>query len=143
MSETKHNFDQLLAIMERLRDPTDGCPWDLKQSEQSLREYILEEAYELIEAIDEQSPGKIKEELGDLLLQIVFLSRIFSERGQFSIADVIDVIAEKLQRRHPHIFGDVVVASADEVSQNWEKIKMAEKKKRACSPIILSACLLS
>jgi tetrapyrrole methylase family protein/MazG family protein len=124
-------FNKLIKIMKQLRNPIDGCPWDQKQSGNSLREYILEEAHELVEAIDMDSIEKQKEELGDLLLQIVFLSQIHREKNHFSIKDVINTINRKLIRRHPHIFGDVTVHSAEEVKQNWEKIKKKEKKKKS------------
>ncbi|MCP4220528.1 MAG: nucleoside triphosphate pyrophosphohydrolase [bacterium] len=121
-------FNKLIKIMKRLRNPVNGCPWDRKQSGDSLKEYILEEAHELVEAIDTGSSEKQKEELGDLLLQIVFLSRINQESGFFSLRDVLDTINRKLIRRHPHIFGDTTVQSADDVKRNWEKIKKKEKK---------------
>jgi len=122
-------FARLVRIMKKLRHPRRGCPWDLAQSPQTLKEFILEEAHELIEAIDRGHEEEIKEELGDLLLQVVFLARLAEEQGKFSIRDVITVISEKLVRRHPHIFGQVKVNGADEVKANWEKIKIAEKNK--------------
>lgn len=121
-------FIKLIKIMKRLRNPINGCPWDRKQTPLSLREYILEEAHELVEAINLDSPEKQKEEMGDLLLQIIFLSQIHREKNNFSIREVISTINQKLTVRHPHIFGDVSVASAEEVKQNWEKIKKKEKK---------------
>lgn len=122
-------INKLIKIMKRLRNPIDGCPWDRKQTPTSLREYILEEAHELVEAIDMESVEKQKEELGDLLLQIVFMSQIHKEKNNFSIDDVAKSINQKLITRHPHIFGDTTVQSAEEVKQNWEKIKQKEKKK--------------
>lgn len=124
-------FANLVRIMKKLRHPRRGCPWDLKQTPAALKEYILEEAHELIEAIDGGDAAAVKEELGDLLLQIVFLARIAEENGEFSIRDVAAGIGEKLVRRHPHIFGDVRVADADEVKANWEQIKIAEKNKQS------------
>ncbi len=121
-------FNKLIKIMKRLRNPIDGCPWDREQSPETLREYILEEAHELVEAIDMGSSDKQKEELGDLLLQVVFMSQIHREEGNFSIREVIDGISNKLINRHPHIFGDTSVRSSEEVKQNWEKIKKKEKK---------------
>ncbi|MCP4147007.1 MAG: nucleoside triphosphate pyrophosphohydrolase [bacterium] len=121
-------FNKLIKIMKLLRSPISGCPWDRKQTPHSLREYVLEEAHELVEAIDMESAKKQKEELGDLLLQIVFLSRLNQEKGNFDIRDVVDTISEKLIKRHPHIFGDTTVQSAEEVKQNWEKIKKKDKK---------------
>ena len=124
-------FNKLVKIMKRLRNPVSGCPWDRVQSPHSLREYILEEAHELVEAIEMDSPAKQKEELGDLLLQIVFLSQIHREKGNFAVRDVIAAINGKLIRRHPHIFGDTTVRSAEEVKQNWEQIKKKEKNSRS------------
>ena len=124
-------FNKLIKIMKKLRNPVNGCPWDRKQTPDSLKEYILEEAYELVEAIEMDSAEKQKEELGDLLLQIVFLSRIHREKNHFSERDVINTICEKLILRHPHVFADVTVQSADQVKQNWEKIKKKEKKRKS------------
>ncbi|UCH93534.1 MAG: nucleoside triphosphate pyrophosphohydrolase [Candidatus Aminicenantes bacterium] len=124
-------FNKLVKIMKQLRNPINGCPWDRKQTGHSLREYILEEAHELVEAIEKDSIEKQKEELGDLLLQIVFLSQIHREKNHFTIRDVINTINQKLIRRHPHIFGDLTVESAEEVKQNWEKIKKKEKKRKS------------
>ena len=115
--------------MATLRRPGRGCPWDLEQTPESLKDYILEEAHELIEAIDHGREAEIKEELGDLLLQIVFLARMAEEKKKFSIRDVITGLSEKLVRRHPHIFAKATVNGADEVKANWERIKMAEKSK--------------
>jgi len=124
-------FTRLVRIMKKLRHPRRGCPWDLKQTPASLKEYILEEAHELIEAIDGGDAAAIREEMGDLLLQIVFLAQLAAEKKQFSIREVLDGIADKLVRRHPHIFGSVKVADADEVKANWEQIKIAEKNKQS------------
>ncbi|NLL37486.1 MAG: nucleoside triphosphate pyrophosphohydrolase [Fretibacterium sp.] len=119
--------DELLAIVERLRAP-DGCPWDREQTLESLRTCIVEEAYELTEAITEKNRTKIKEEAGDLLLQIVFLSSITAEQGDFNIADVSQTICDKLIRRHPHVFGDAPAADSDDVLRNWECIKLEERR---------------
>jgi MazG family protein len=124
-------FSGLIRIMQKLRRPRGGCPWDLAQTPQTLKEFVLEEAHELVEAIDGGRDEEIKEELGDLLLQIVFLARLAEEKKKFSIRDVIATISEKLVRRHPHIFADVKVNGADEVKANWEKIKIAEKNKES------------
>ncbi len=141
---------RLIATMKRLRDPQKGCPWDLAQTPDSLKEYILEETYEVLEAIDHGDPARIAEELGDLLLQIVFLAQIFSERGDFSIQDVAERLNEKLVRRHPHIFAQGQARDAEEVRRNWEQIKMAEKGKRsvvsdypAAMPALLTAGRIS
>lgn len=120
------NFEKLVEIMDRLRDP-DGCPWDREQDYDSLRGYLLEEAYEVAEALDGGVPAAVCEELGDLLFQIVFLSRIAKERGEFTVADVIRGIGEKMIRRHPHVFGDAVAETSAEVLTRWEEIKRQEK----------------
>jgi MazG family protein len=124
-------FSELVRIMKKLRHPKRGCPWDREQTPQTLKEYILEEAHELIEAIDSGQAAEIREELGDLLLQIVFLAQLAEEKEQFSIRDVITGLSEKLVRRHPHIFAEVKVNNADEVKTNWEQIKIAEKDKQS------------
>ena len=124
-------FSKLVRIMKKLRHPRRGCPWDLAQSPQTLKAYILEEAHELIEAIDRGDDGEIEEELGDLLLQIVFLARLAEEKSKFTIRDVIVTITDKLIRRHPHIFGRVKVGGAEEVKANWERIKIDEKNKQS------------
>lgn len=119
-------IDQLLEIMRRLRAP-DGCPWDREQSLETLKKNLVEETYEVIDAIDSGDRAMLREELGDLLLQIVFQSQICAEEGAFEFQDVAQAIADKLVRRHPHVFGDVQVADADEVLKNWEQIKRTEK----------------
>jgi XTP/dITP diphosphohydrolase/tetrapyrrole methylase family protein/MazG family protein/ATP diphosphatase len=124
-----YGFDSLVGIMRRLRAPG-GCPWDNEQTLPSLRRYILEEAHELIEAIDSGEARGICEECGDLMLQVVFVAAIAHESGLFGIDDVCRVICEKLVRRHPHVFGDVSVENSDEVSRNWEVIKAGERKGR-------------
>lgn len=120
-------IDRLVDIMRILRSPT-GCPWDLKQTLASLKEHLVEESHEVLDAIDSGDRGKLKEELGDLLLQVVFQSQLCREEGAFNFDDVANAISEKLIRRHPHVFGDVRVANADEVLKNWEAIKKSEKK---------------
>ncbi|MFW5981395.1 MAG: nucleoside triphosphate pyrophosphohydrolase [bacterium] len=119
-------LNRLVKIMETLRGP-EGCPWDKKQNYQSLQPYIIEEAYEVVEAIQSNDPGLIKEELGDLLLQVVFQSQIAKEEGDFDLADVINAINEKLIRRHPHVFAKEKVDSVEDVKLVWEKIKKKEK----------------
>ncbi|MFZ5650585.1 MAG: nucleoside triphosphate pyrophosphohydrolase [Bacillota bacterium] len=119
-------LDPLVEVMARLRGP-DGCPWDREQDHLSLRRYLLEEAYETVDALSRQDMYNICEELGDLLLQIVFHAQIASENGRFDINDVIAAITEKMIRRHPHVFGDIKVKSSDEVLVNWEAIKEKEK----------------
>ena len=119
-------FVKLLDIMDRLRGEN-GCPWDLEQDHKTLLPYIVEETYETVEAIEDECPHKLSEELGDVMLQIVFHSRIGKETGTFDVGDVLDSINEKMIRRHPHIFGDTKVNSSKEVLQNWEEIKLKEK----------------
>jgi tetrapyrrole methylase family protein/MazG family protein len=119
-------FNRLVAIMRRLRGPG-GCPWDAEQSHETLKRYLLEECYEVIEAIDGNDPDNLKEELGDLMLQPVFHAVIAEERGAFTIDEVLGTICDKLVLRHPHVFGDQVIKTADEQVENWERIKKAEK----------------
>ena len=120
---------RLVEIMQRLLSPT-GCPWDREQTLQTLRPYVIEEAHEVVDAIDSGSPGELREELGDLLLQIVFQSELARANGWFGPDDVVQAICDKLVRRHPHVFGDAVVRDADEVLANWEVIKAEEKRGR-------------
>lgn len=120
------NFDRLVEIMDRLRGE-DGCPWDRKQTRESLKPFLIEEAYEVLETIDEKDAKKLKEELGDLLYQILFHARISKENGEFDIEDVLSASIEKMVRRHPHVFGDVKAANAEEVLKQWEAIKKSEK----------------
>ncbi len=127
---SQKTFDDLVKIMAELRGPN-GCPWDKEQTHASLKQYILEEAYEVIETIDEGDDQALKEELGDLMLQSLFQAQIADEHNKFDIYDVIDVLASKLIRRHPNVFGDVEIKSADEQIINWEKIKKKEGKKSA------------
>jgi tetrapyrrole methylase family protein / MazG family protein len=120
------DFNDLLQIMEELR-AEDGCPWDKEQTHESLKKYLIEECYEVLEAIDEKDEEKIVEELGDVLLQVVFHACIGNEDGYFNISDVIKGICEKMILRHPHIFGDVMVSNSKEVLDNWDIIKKEEK----------------
>ncbi len=116
----------LEAVMRTLREPG-GCPWDRKQTHETLRPYLLEETYEVLECIDKGQIDELGTELGDLLLQVVFHARIAEEAGHFRLADSIRAIREKLIRRHPHIFGDLKLETADDVRDNWERIKLADK----------------
>ena len=122
----KEEFQNLIDIMARLRKE---CPWDKKQTPQSLRQYILEEAYETIESIDDENWDELKKELGDLLLQIIFQAEIAVEENRFTLEEVIRNINEKLIRRHPHVFGDVKVNNAEEVKENWEQIKIHKENR--------------
>ena len=124
---SEQRFVELVEIMARLRG-ANGCPWDREQTHESIKPYLIEETYEVLEAIDEQDPGKLREELGDLLLQIVFHARMAEEAGAFDIGDVLAAINEKLIRRHPHVFGSVQADTAQEVLFNWEQIKQAERR---------------
>jgi tetrapyrrole methylase family protein/MazG family protein len=119
-------MDELLAVMARLRG-ADGCPWDAEQTLETLKTFLVEECYEVIDALDSGDAAHHREELGDLLLQIVFQSQIRSERGEFSFKDVAEVIRAKLVRRHPHVFGDVAVTGTGDVLRNWDAIKAKEK----------------
>jgi len=125
---------RLLEVMDRLRSPG-GCPWDAEQSHQSLIKYLLEESYEFVDAVDEEDRQAMREELGDILLQVYFHSRIAQEHptDPFSIEDVAAGIADKLIRRHPHVFGDVEVGGSDEVLANWEQLKAAEKNRKSAT----------
>ncbi|MBI4868842.1 MAG: nucleoside triphosphate pyrophosphohydrolase [Candidatus Wallbacteria bacterium] len=127
----RHPIHDLLEVMARLRDKKNGCPWDLEQDHRSLKSYLLEETHELVEAIDGGSDRKMAEELGDLLLQIVFHAQMASERGAFDFGAVSEGISSKLVRRHPHIFGDVKVKDAAEVVRNWEEIKKTEPGRKS------------
>jgi len=122
--EALHN---LIEVVAQLRSPAGGCPWDLAQTPETLIPYVIEEAYEVVDAIRSGDRLSIAEELGDLLLQVVLQAQIASEYGHFSLQEVARGIADKLVRRHPHVFGDLKVNDLDEVHQNWEKIKAAEK----------------
>lgn len=121
------NFQKLVDIMALLRSK-DGCPWDKVQTSESIKPYLIEETYEVIEAIDERDPAKMKEELGDLLLQIVFHSQIAKDRGEFDINDVIDKISDKMVSRHPHVFGDAKFETPEEVTKQWQDRKREEGK---------------
>ena len=122
----KDNLPALIALMAKLRSQ-DGCPWDRKQTTESLKPFLIEECYEVLDALDEGSSEKIREELGDLLFQIVFHARIAEEQGLFTLQDVISTNIEKMTRRHPHVFGDARLITDKEVLSNWEEIKKREK----------------
>lgn len=133
-NETEKLWLELIAIMDRLRDEG-GCPWDREQTFKTLEPYLIEEAYEVKDALEEETLDKLPEELGDLLLQIVFLSRIGKEEGLFTINDVVKAITDKLIRRHPHVFGDAEVSNSEEIIQNWEAIKKSEGNNNGASVI--------
>src|ERR1700694_5447599 len=123
----KRTFDELVQLMTRLRGP-EGCPWDRKQTLESLKPFIVEEAYEVVDAIDRGERPALREELGDFLLQTVFVAELAREEGSFDIDDVITAIHDKLVHRHPHVFGDVEAKDAEQVLVNWEKLKNEERK---------------
>ena len=122
-------FETLMSIVELLRAPG-GCPWDREQTHSSLKRNLLEESYEVLEAIDAGDTGALSEELGDLLVQVAFHTQIAKEEGEFDLANVLTQINGKLVRRHPHVFGDATAADAREVERNWEKIKQAEREQK-------------
>jgi MazG family protein len=123
-------FREFVEVVRALRAPGTGCPWDLEQDHQSLRPYLLEEANEVIEAIDRRDDAALKEELGDLLLQVVLHAQLAADRQAFSITEVVQAITAKMVRRHPHVFGSTQVSGVEEVNRNWERIKAAEKAAR-------------
>jgi tetrapyrrole methylase family protein / MazG family protein len=125
----KKSMDRLVRVMASLRGKG-GCPWDRRQTHKSLQPYLIEEAYEVLEAIRSGKPDKLKAELGDLLLQVVFHSQLAAEKGRFTLADVAAYEANKLIRRHPHVFGAVKIRTAQEQTRHWEKVKRGEKEHR-------------
>jgi MazG family protein len=125
-AEAGSKFEQLVRLMARLRAPG-GCPWDRKQTFDTIKTYLLEETYEVMEAIDQRDWTGLAEELGDLLLQPVFFAEMAAEQGLFTISDSLDAINEKLIRRHPHVFGDATAETAEDVKQRWDEIKKGEK----------------
>ena len=126
----RSTFDILVEIVARLRAPG-GCPWDREQTHQSLGKYLLEECYEALQTLDDEDPSKLKEELGDILLQVMLHSQIAAEAGGFTIDDVVSGLSDKLIRRHPHVFGDENAATAEEVEANWEANKNKERVRKS------------
>src|SRR5467141_3241531 len=122
-------FQQLVNLMARLRAP-DGCPWDREQDFDTIKPYLLEETYEVLDAIDHRDWPHLAEELGDLLLQAVFFAQMASEEGKFRIDDTVAATTEKLIRRHPHVFADATAKTADDVKRRWDEIKAEEKKSK-------------
>ena len=137
--ETKDQYgiQDLLKIMEMLRSPG-GCPWDREQTHESIRKNMIEETYEVVEAIDHQDPELLKEELGDVLLQVVFHSRMEQEAGRFDFDDVCDGICKKLIVRHPHVFGEVVADTSGQVLKNWDEIKKKTKGQKTNTEVLNS-----
>jgi MazG family protein len=128
-TETKKSLNELLAIMAALRTPGSGCPWDLEQSFETIAPYTIEEAYEVVDAIERQDMPALKDELGDLLLQVVYHARLAEERNAFRFVDVVDAIAQKMIRRHPHVFGSEAERAAGAAPGFWQRIKGAEKRR--------------
>lgn len=129
MSHT-HSMQDLLALMQQLRDPEHGCPWDKKQTLQSLTAYTIEEAYEVVDSIEQNDLAGLKSELGDLLFQVVFYAQLAQEQGLFNFQDVVSTISEKLVRRHPHVFADKTFADTAAVNANWEAEKAKERQEK-------------
>jgi MazG family protein len=128
LDEAANAFREFVSVVRALRTPETGCPWDLEQDHQTLRPYLIEEAHEVLDAIDHQDDRSLQDELGDLLLQIVLHAQLADDRGAFSITEVVRGISAKMVRRHPHVFGTVQVSGSDEVTRNWEQIKAAERQ---------------
>lgn len=141
---SEKSFEQLIHIMKKLRS-SGGCPWDQQQTHESLKPYLLEETYEVLDALDRNEDEELKEELGDLMLQIVFHAQIAAEKNRFTIIDILNTINEKLIRRHPHVFGQTEIKTAEEQRIHWEKLKKKEGKKSVLdgvpktSPALLKA----
>jgi tetrapyrrole methylase family protein/MazG family protein len=136
--ESTGRFGKLLTLIERLRNPEGGCPWDIRQTKEDVGRYLLDETYEVLDAIDKDSPAALREELGDLLFMILFLARIAEEENLFGINGVLDDISAKMIRRHPHVFGDAKVKDAAEVKRNWDQIKRDVEKRGEGEPSILA-----
>lgn len=136
-AKERYTVEDLLTIMEVLRSEN-GCPWDREQTHESIRINFIEETYEVVEAIDTNDAALMREELGDVLLQVVFHSRISEEAGEFNFADVADEVCRKLIVRHPHVFGDIHVDNSDEVLVNWDKIKEETKKRESVTDKLTS-----
>ncbi|MGB3768456.1 MAG: nucleoside triphosphate pyrophosphohydrolase [Phormidesmis sp.] len=129
-AQTLIELQRLITIIDRLRDPKTGCPWDLKQTPQTLTPYVVEEAYEAVDAIHHGSKQDMAEELGDLLLQVVLQAQIFKEQGDFDLGDIAKGIADKMVRRHPHVFSDATADTPEAVNARWEEIKAQEKAQK-------------
>src|SRR4051812_2735586 len=140
---TTRPIDRLLAIMARLRDPEHGCPWDLEQSFATIAPYTIEEAYEVADAIERDDVAALKDELGDLLLQVVFHARMAQEAGSFGFDEVAAAIAEKMERRHPHVFGEARIDSAAAQTEAWEVHKAAERKAAGRAESVLDGVALA
>ncbi len=130
LKKDKYTFDDLVEIIEKLRSP-EGCPWDREQTHQSIRANMIEEAYELVEAIENENPEKIADESGDVLLQVMLHAQIGKDDGEYDINDVTDMISRKMIQRHPHVFGDVSVENSEEVLKNWDAIKREDREQKS------------
>lgn len=137
-NDTGEKFVNFIKIISRLRGP-DGCPWDMKQTPQSLKTYLIEEAHELMEALEADNPAHVREELGDLLFQIVLLNNIYAEKNYFNMDDVIETITAKMIRRHPHVFADSEAKTEEELRRQWISIKSREKGKKNTPGALLSS----
>lgn len=135
MQKNRYGYGDLLEIMKKLRSP-DGCPWDREQDHETLKRYFIEETYEVLEAIDLKDPAKLCEELGDVLLQVVFHARIAEENGQFTMDDVIDTVSKKMIHRHQHVFGLAQAETAEDVVNLWEDIKKKEKGAKSQTDVL-------
>ncbi|TCP95586.1 ATP diphosphatase [Cricetibacter osteomyelitidis] len=133
---SQHSINDFIQIIAQLRNPNGGCPWDLKQNYRSMIPCLLEESYEVVEAVEQESTVDLKEELGDLLLQVVFFSQLAAEDGKFTFDDVLDGVYEKIIRRHPHVFGDSVANNEQEALQNWNQVKAAENRQKGHNSIL-------
>lgn len=134
LDEAARAFRGFVEVIKALRTPGTGCPWDLEQTHQTLRPYLIEEAYEVLDAIDQGDDGSFREELGDLLLQVVLHAQVAADRAAFSITEVVRGITEKMIRRHPHVFGGLRVSGPADVLRHWEQIKAAEREGKGEAP---------
>ncbi len=135
MAETGKEFEKLLDLVARLR-AEDGCPWDREQTPATIKRYLLEEVYELVDAVDHHAPDQVADELGDLIFMAIFLARLYGEQDQFQMEQVLRRVGEKMVRRHPHVFGDRKVDSARQVKLNWEEIKRQEKPQKPLGALL-------
>ncbi|NOX26237.1 MAG: nucleoside triphosphate pyrophosphohydrolase [Deltaproteobacteria bacterium] len=133
MTTLANGINKLNKIISILRNPDGGCPWDQKQTLQSMKSYLIEEAHEVAEAIDQEDPNHIKEELGDLFFQLTFINQLYAEKWEFPLTDAFNSICDKMVRRHPHVFGDEQVNSAEEQHRRWNEIKSSENNKQQTS----------
>ncbi|MGE0410207.1 MAG: nucleoside triphosphate pyrophosphohydrolase [Amphiplicatus sp.] len=136
MSGAKAEIDRLLAIMARLRSPEDGCPWDVEQTFRTIAPYTIEEAYEVADAVERGDMADLKDELGDLLFQVVFHARMAEERGAFAFADVAKAVSDKMERRHPHVFGKADYRTAEEQTRAWEAQKAEERAAKGAASLL-------